>query len=389
VQRSVRIGLLGAMVGPLLAAGAAFADDVVLTNGRVIENCHAEVLADGSVRVVLGGGSATFRPEQVQSVVRNQALESAPALQGRDPGPYQAHRQAYEQRLSARPMAPRGAQADQVRLVSPEDHALHAIAQAVRSDYAEGQRELARQRIEAEPRLVAWEDAGDLVEISCAFQQRGSWSGVELTLRRREGVQGPLAVAFPPGSFARPDLQIADDGRRPPTSQQLLFLRAPVIEVPTAEELVVARVPVACGNLGIPGPRSGQAHHMTQLTRGTDVDRLMQILCSGAGAPDECEAQLAVWIVRNQVGPGVGLGYTTFESSRSIDGSHGPGARRAIEAAGVDAQGLPFFRDQAPGPQRVAPRRQQRVEPELELEPHEQPQVQPRPEPRFDPADLS
>src|SRR5581483_4067286 len=119
--------------------------------------------------------------------------------------------------------------------------------------YERGARETAR-RLGQEAGVLSCDEVGAVALVSAIFEQRGRGGVVLLTVTRAPGHEEPLAVSFPPGTFARADLS-QDPGRyldarvlelRP---QELGFLRGRVVLLAAGERSVTVSVPIACNNL--------------------------------------------------------------------------------------------------------------------------------------------
>lgn len=259
------------------------------------------------------------------------------------------------------------------------------LAERARAHYARGQRDLASTWIDAHPSFREWDRSEDLVRVEATFVRARGEGVLELTIRRRTGVAGPLAVAFPPGTYAvtsdspqhltpgsapllppQPDLltfladgSLVDRDRwtRPesdqrwghwPRAQDLAFLEAPVVALRADQHATRIRVPVACADFDILAPEAGRTYRLARFEAGSAVDRLALELC--ARRADPREAQLAVWLAREDLDWAT---YTkrnghrgqiaTFQRGRSVLPRHAQGAARLLLEAGVDPRPLRFF----------------------------------------------
>lgn len=244
-------------------------------------------------------------------------------------------------------------------------------AAAVAACYRRGDREAARALVAAHPGLVDWDDAG--VVVSCRYV--GGMEGVELMVVRTDTSLGAprdaLAVCFEPGTYgvavegvgAEPGDPVdrgprerwtsPDSERRYgtwPAPQDLALLRAPVVVVPRGEAMGVAYVPVACASFHRGAPDAGTPYALARFPAGSTVDRLMTVLCQGDDPPGDAEAQLAVWLARDDVSwadfvaQGGDRGrLVTFGQARSVRAGHASGAARLLLRAGVDPRPLRFF----------------------------------------------
>lgn len=242
------------------------------------------------------------------------------------------------------------------------DAPVEQAAAEVAACYRRGDREAARALIAAHPGLVDWSDPG--VVVSCRYA--GGELGLELMVVRADASLGatraPVAVCFDPGTFGVPVPVLAGRGDRwtsPeserrfgtwPAPQDLALLRAPVLVIPAGEAMTVAYVPVACASFHRGAPDAGTPYTLSRFPDGSRVDRLMTVLCQGEDAPPDAEAQLAVWLARDDVSwadfvaQGGDRGrLVTFGRARSVRAGHAPGAARLLLEAGVDPRPLRFF----------------------------------------------
>tara|TARA_R110002072_G_scaffold132549_2_gene272660 strand:+ start:658 stop:1863 length:1206 start_codon:yes stop_codon:yes gene_type:complete len=255
------------------------------------------------------------------------------------------------------------------------------LAKRARAHYARGQRDLATTWIDAHPSFREWDQAEDLVSVDATFVRASGEGVLELTIRRRSGVAGPLAVAFPPGTYAltsdspqaptpgaspllppQPDLLtfLADRDERwtnPdsdqrwghwPRAQDLAFLQAPVVALRADQHATRIRVPVACADFDILAPEAGRSYRLARFEAGSAVDRLARELC--ARRADPREAQLAVWLAREDLDwatftrrDGHRGQIATFQRGRSVLPRHAQGAARLLLDAGVDPRPMRFF----------------------------------------------
>lgn len=120
--------------------------------------------------------------------------------------------------------------------------------------------------------------------------------------------------------------------------------------IPRGEAMAVTYVPVACASFHRGAPDAGTPYALARFSRGSAVDRLMTVLCQGDDVPGDAEAQLALWLARDDVSwadfvaEGGDRGrLVTFGSARSVRSGHAPGAARLLLRAGVDPRPLRFF----------------------------------------------
>ena len=267
------------------------------------------------------------------------------------------------------------ARQDRARWSPAVAKSLGGAAAAVADAYRHGATQVAAELIAAHPRLLPWDQAGQVVEISASYGSRGPGGGVlELTLSRRPGAAGAVAVAFPPGVMARPvtlpaasgGAEAVASGASPgaedwtspqqehrfghwPPAQDLALLRAPVLVLPEGFGQVVTQVPIACASFDRAAPVDGQPLRLDRFPPGSAMERLLVEVCATPIATD-AEVQLAVWLCRDDitwpafVAEGGALGrLATFETGRSVLPGASPGAARLLLDAGVDPRPLRFF----------------------------------------------
>jgi hypothetical protein len=235
-------------------------------------------------------------------------------------------------------------------------------AKAVRMCYRQRARDLAADVIETHPQLYAWTESGQVVEIKTNYRKHG-WGGeIELTISRKAGVEGPLAVAFPPGTYGVPVHPGAVDGQewtKPeqerrfknwPRPQDLAMLRAPVILLEAGQAVASVTVPVSCASFDKKAPVSDQAYALQTFDAETPVDKLMIAICSGDTPPDDTDVQLALWLSRDDISwqqyqsEGGHWGrLVTFGSSSPVLPSNARGASKLMLDAGVDPRPMRFF----------------------------------------------
>ncbi len=268
--------------------------------------------------------------------------------------------------------------------VAPARRSLAGLAEDLACCYATGA-EAAAADLEAgaHPQLVPFDRADGLVEISSRYARYGESGLLELSVARRPGVTGAVAVAFPPGTLAVADrgapplgayAGAIDDGRdgqswdhrwtEPeqerrfghwPPAQDLALLRAPVILLPDGQDQATVTVPVACASFHVGGPEPGQPYVLKRAQDESALTRLLVRLC--AEPASEAEAQLAVWLTRDDisweafVAQGGAWGrLVTFEQQQTVLPRHAPGAARILLGAGLDPRPLRFFGGEGGGP---------------------------------------
>jgi hypothetical protein len=263
---------------------------------------------------------------------------------------------------------------DRVRdgLDRAEPIAVEGVADALRVLYAAGERDAAEELAARHRGVATWDHSDELVSIDCHYRQNG-WVGgaLELKVQRRAGVEGPLAIAFPPGTYGvgeplgrigdrvadsegegRPRWTNPDDDRRYghwPAVQDLACLQAPIILLPAGQEVATVMVPIACASFERASPRPDMVYTLHRFERGSAVDKLLVALCAGDDA-SESEAQLAVWLARNDitwdqfVREGGARGrIVTFGSCRPVLPRDAQGAASFLIRSGVDPGKARFF----------------------------------------------
>lgn len=276
-------------------------------------------------------------------------------------------------RATAERRARKAAQAEAlVADVRPEAHHLDDVARAIQTCHRAGSREAAQRLVDEHPRVVTWDAPGELVVVSAVFDG----SAVELGVTRREpSSRSAIAVVFPPGTYAIPErgdatLEVdgelerllAGDGRgwtTPeedrrwgdwPEAQDLAFLRAPVVILRAGEVRRTLTVPVACASFSRGAPVPGQRCALARFEAGSPIDRLLVGLCAEGDALAPAEAQLAVWLARDDIGwqrfaaEGGDRGrLVTFGSHTPVRAHHAQGAARLLLRAGLEPSALRFF----------------------------------------------
>ncbi len=256
------------------------------------------------------------------------------------------------------------------------------LAAAMKQCYQLGDRDTAADLASANAAVREWDGASELATVECVYRQRGHGGSLQVTVRRKPGVEGPIAIAFPPGTYGvaadgrgdRDDHRWTnpDDDRRYgkwPSQQDLALLSAPVVYLAENQSDDSITVPVACASFESGPPSSDQRYVLHRFEPGSKIDRLVVGLCAREHT-SEPEAQLAVWLARNDISwsdfvskGGDRGGLLTFGSSSRITPRHGKGAARLLIESGVNPGYSPFFADhktlveEAPAPpeQPVAP----------------------------------
>jgi len=246
------------------------------------------------------------------------------------------------------------------------------VASAVSACYALGERDAGDALADGAHGVYTWDRASKVALVACRYVQQGMGGALELTVKRREGVPGVLAVAFPPGTYGVADVAEKPDGERwtsPdddrrygrwPSQQDLAFLRAPVLRLEADEDEQSVLVPIACASFHSGPPAVDQTYALRRFEPGSPADRLMVALCAREKT-SEPEAQLAVWLARNDISfdeyvekGGDRGGILTFGTASRVLPRHGKGAARLLIEAGVNPGWSPFFQDHREGPSEAA-----------------------------------
>lgn len=233
---------------------------------------------------------------------------------------------------------------------------LTARVERVEQHYRAAQPSKARQVIHEDERLLAWSDTNSL---SIATHYRTNHFGggeMEVAITRSDAAH-PLAVAFPPGTYGVPQTRSQEPGRTKryfPKAQDLALLRAPVVVFGKGQRQASIRVPVACASYMVPTPRANQPFELASFAEGSAIEKLLVTLCSGDTLKPESEAQLAVWIARNDISQQWFLRtyrrVGTFPTNRKVTPRHAAGAARLLQESGVAPKRARFFGGQAIDP---------------------------------------
>lgn len=214
------------------------------------------------------------------------------------------------------------------------------VAKSLREHYQAGQRNAADAVIASEPSAHAW-DQQDVVKVTCTFRSRAE--GLTFELERRPGVKGPLVIALRPGIVALPDRARLRSSGIP---QDLVLLRAPVVELAATVQRASVQVPVACASFRRRGPQTAQPYHPQRAKLNSAIDRLASVLCAGSTLAPTPETALAVWIAHegltaNRLSAG---SFHTFPTPRQlVRPTHNGGAAKLIRKAGLNPKAYPYF----------------------------------------------
>jgi tetratricopeptide (TPR) repeat protein len=230
-----------------------------------------------------------------------------------------------------------------------------AAARALETCYRLGRREASLGLLAGAVR--AFDDPGSPATVACGFVSVPSGGVVEVTVERRAGVEGPIAIALPPGTVAespeRPDSDPEVRPERWPRPQDLALLRAPVVVLEAGVARQSVRVPIACASFSRSTPREGLRYTLRRFESGSLIDRLLRVLCSGDVPPEGAASQLAVWIARNAIGwrtfaARTGGEWRAFSGEESTADSVAEAAR-LLARASIEPRTTPFF-ESAPVP---------------------------------------
>jgi hypothetical protein len=240
------------------------------------------------------------------------------------------------------------------------------VASAVAACYALGERDAAEALSDGARGVFDWDHAAAAVIIETHYRSRGSCAGgaLEVSVKRRPGFEGPLAVAFPPGTYGAAQVEPVaedrdgqrwtnpDDDRRYgrwPSQQDLAFLQAPVVILGSGEDEATLEVPIACASFDRGPPAADQLYTLGRFPKDSDVDRLLVALCARERTR-EPEAQLAVWLARNDISwaefcdkGGAYGNLLTFGTGSRILPRHAKGAAKLLVEAGSDPRAARFF----------------------------------------------
>jgi hypothetical protein len=227
------------------------------------------------------------------------------------------------------------------RAAIPDDAATSALRSTVASltsFYSESRRDLGDRLVTEHPRIVRWDEAATAVpglRVAAMYRDLPIGGEMELDVVRPSAGE-PVAIAFPPGTYGHA-----------PAVQELAFLRAPVVVLGTQDRRASVRIPVACASFNLHAPTHDMVFELRTFESGSAIDQLMVALCSGAEMPGSADAQLAVWITRNEITQGDLLahgGVTTFQNGARVTTRNAAGAAALIKSAGLAPEALPWFR---------------------------------------------
>lgn len=381
--------------------------------------CLAAFLAGGCASPRLSARPSPYLSYRYQ--VRAQILKSA-ARPSLDLG--QAEVQDAQARFAARAEASDDeARALRAQAASGASQGLEGALSGARAAYAAGQPALAAAWVDAHPAFREWSAAADLASFEARFVRGAADEGLlEVTITRRFGAEGPLAFAFPPGTYARPASSargfrlapsreaerlrflvaelVGGEGWVEPESerrwgrwpqvQDLALLEAPVVALARHQTWARVQVPVACAVFDRLAPEPGQVYTLASFASQSPARALLSELCRRRAQPSE--AQLALWLARED------LEWESFRAREGdrgrianfADGSpvlprHAAGAAELLLRAGLDPTPLRFFAPSsepgqvtAPEAERAPPAPPEGLSPAPEAEPQTARRAAPR-----------
>jgi hypothetical protein len=219
-------------------------------------------------------------------------------------------------------------------------------------------------------RIMSFDDPTVLeaVAFTVEYKKHGTGGRVHVTVKRRPGFKGLVAVAFPPGTYGRPyiaptnenlygDWPPARRGNRAgtPAAQDLVFLAARIAWLDPDVDDIDIHFPVSCGRFNKGAPRPGDRYLLVRFDEKNAISRLAIETCAlNSRMLNHASAQMAIWIVRDgltwkqyltkkrTLGPSM-----TFETARVITDEDAMEASDLLLDAGIDPRKLPFYRSTA------------------------------------------
>jgi hypothetical protein len=194
----------------------------------------------------------------------------------------------------------------------------------------------------------------ELARIDARYKTFGRGGSLALKVTRRTGVHGSLAIAFPPGSLARPYIAPVNDARfsswpeplpgnaaGTPTEQDLALLVPRIAWLDPGANEIELRFPIACGRFDRGTPADGARFFLLRFDALDPMDSLL----------NEIAIQMAIWMLRDnlswedfvasrmQRGPLI-----TFETGRNILERDAFGAVEVLLESGIDPRRMRYFR---------------------------------------------
>lgn len=198
------------------------------------------------------------------------------------------------------------------------------------------------------------------IEIRAQFRRYASRGSLNVTIHRKPGFAGPIAVAFQPGILARPYVLPKDDeifGTWPTPGdekfsgnakeQDLVPLAARIAWLETGIEKMTVRFPIACGRFSKAAPIHGQPFFILRNDKETQLFKLVREICSiHEISLDHPAAQFAIWLVRDNISYAQFFrrpGAVTFETNELVTDEAANIAVEMLLDAGLDPRKLRYF----------------------------------------------
>jgi len=227
------------------------------------------------------------------------------------------------------------------KLIFNADENIAAIASNIKTCYAKGLPEMAKSLIDRHPRIYTWEQAQDIVDISCVYQPRYLGGNMQIKIVPKQPLSEDIVVCFPPGLYGKaldPEPKPYGVARK---VQDLGILEAPVIQARNSTKTTVR---IACLTYSVKAPSFRTTYILHKTPKDDGVYQLLVEICTGKfSGPD---IQLALWVVGNK------LSWEDFLSGRSMVTFRGhnvtsfgasDGAADLIIKAGIDPSTTPYF----------------------------------------------
>ncbi|RMG16818.1 MAG: hypothetical protein D6731_05380 [Planctomycetota bacterium] len=284
-----KLAFLGALVVFLAGAVAprgAWADEVALRNGRVLQGVRVRERPNG-FEVLLPGGTLYLAAHEVDRVVRSA-------------------------RPAARRLAGRAS--------------LGRLARDLEAAWRVGDTAKARRLLASDPRVHVLEGPGLSVRADLV-RAEGS---LRLRVRVRRRGPDPALLALPPGTGAGGALGVC------------LLRPAALVLGPGAERAEVL-LPVLYAH---PDARPSEGHLRLTLSPDPARRRLLAVLCAGVRPPPETAAQLALWTLPGRLRREdlVEAGPRLTPGRALVLPLHAEHAARLLRSAGLEPRRRAFFR---------------------------------------------
>jgi hypothetical protein len=247
------------------------------------------------------------------------------------------------------------------------------LTQSVETLYRAQKRDKAHTLLASRSGAGLWNQHSG-VSVRAVFHSRARGLTIEAT--RKPQAKGELFVAIPPGTWAQPQ---ASRGHDDPYPQTLLLLEARLLRLAPNQKSARVTLPVACAAFRREGPKPKHGYTLQQAPRGSNMDRLAQVLCAKAWSHErDPELALAIWIAHEQLGYEHlkrSLGFQTFRTPRKkVTIANSRAAAKLLREAGLEPASFQFFRAQGYKAQAKPARTKTKREPAKK---QRQPQVTP------------